>query len=317
MLDSEQTIIPTWPDFLQDVDIVKVRFALDFISDCTLQPADFLSLGRILKLSGRQLLDGDDAVAMGQWEALFQPPLSSDPVALRKYQKAAPAFVMTMPVEQPTAFDVGDTLNCEVLFIGTGIPLIHVFLRSMIHLGRLGLVRGQGQFDVTEVYSVGMGEDPLVWRQGDPVASLLCPVLPMAWILKDCRLTEKMTLHFTTPTRLMVDGKPLRKPKFRQVFPFMLRRVTSMLYAHSGIEQHDDISSLVDLARQVEACEAKLEWRDWRHVGKQDIAVGGFVGEMALGCQGLEEIFWVLAAASLMGVGKGATYGAGRVNLAA
>lgn len=316
MLENKEAIIPIWPDFLQNVDLVKLRFVLDFVTPCALQPSDILGLGKILKLSARQLPEVNDAVAAGQWEALFQPALSNDPVALRKHQKPAPAFIMSMPVTATKAFDAGDQLNCEVLFVGTGIPLAHMFLRSLIHLGRLGLVAGEGQYDVAEVYSQApQSGESLVWRQGDPLASLSCSVFPLSWVFKDSQLTENILLEFITPTRLMVAGKPLRKPRFSQIFPFMLRRVTSMLYAHCGIELQDDMTALIEQAQQIECLESRLEWRDWRTLGQQGLSVGGFLGEIKLNKQGLEEIFWVLVVASLFGVGKGATYGAGQLTL--
>ncbi|NIQ08897.1 MAG: hypothetical protein GWO08_02805, partial [Gammaproteobacteria bacterium] len=80
----------------------------------------------------------------------------------------------------------------------------------MIHLGRLGLVAGEGHFEVTEVYSLGV-EDVIVWRQNDSVNSLRCPVVPMSWLLQDSISIDRVVLKFVTPTRLIVDGKPLRK----------------------------------------------------------------------------------------------------------
>ncbi len=93
----------------------------------------------------------------------------------------------------------------------------------------------------------------------------------------------------------------------------MLRRATSMLYAHSGIEVLDDPSDLLALVRGLRVVESKLSWHDWRPLaGSQGLVVGGFMGEMVLEGQSLDEVFWVFAVASLFGIGKGATYGAGR-----
>ena len=111
----------------------------------------------------------------------------------------------------------------------------------------------------------------------------------------------------------MVEGKPLRKPQLSQIFPFMLRRTTSMLYAHSGIEVLDEPQYLIEKVHHLNVAEVKLQWQDWRFLaGRQGMAVGGFLGEMILGGQALEETYWVFAVASLLGIGKGATYGAGR-----
>ena len=313
MVAENDSLIPAWPEALQLVDVVKARFVLDFTSPCHVQPADFLAIGRALRLAGRQLLDVSDVVAVQQWKALFQPGLSDDPVARRKFQKPAPAFVITMPVMHKKSLAAGNKLDLEVLFLGTGIPLIHEFLRSLVHLGHLGLVSGEGHFEVTEAYSRGAnGSENLIWRQHESLETLTCSVLPLTWLFQEELIMGNVIVKFTTPTRLMVDGKPLRKPHFSQVFPFMLRRATSMLFAHGGVEVFDDSSSLFAQIGEVKVVECKLCWHDWRSLsGQQGLVVGGFVGEMVLNGQALEEVYWVLAVASLFGIGKGATYGAG------
>lgn len=313
MVADNDFIIPAWPDALQLVDVVKARFVLDFTSPCQLQPADFLELGRVLRLAGRQLLDVTDVVAVQQWKALFQPGLSDDPVARRKFQKPAPAFVVTMPVMQKKSLTAGSQLDLEVLFLGTGIPLIHEFLRSLTHLGHLGLVSGKGHYEVAEAYSrEANGSENLVWRQHEPFETVTCSVLPLTWLFQEERVNGNVTVKFTTPTRLMVDGKPLRKPHFFHVFPFMLRRATSMLYAHGGVEVLNDASSLFAQVAELKVVESKLCWLDWRPLsGQHGLVVGGFVGEMVLNGYALEEVYWVLAVASLFGIGKGSTYGAG------
>ena len=317
MVADNDFLIPVWPEALQRVDVVKVCFALDFISPCLLQPADFLEIGRILHSSGRQGLDSNDAVALQQWKMLFQPALSEDPVARRKFQKPAPAFVVTMPIMQKKMLKEGEQLELEVLFVGTGIPLIHEFLRSLMQLGHLGLSAGEGRFAVTRVHSREPdGSENIVWRQHEPLETLTCSVQPLTWLLHDERIMNDVVVKFITPTRLMVDGKPLRKPHFTHIFPFMLRRVTSMLYAHGGVEVFDDPTWLLTKSRELSVVETKLQWLDWRSLsGQQGLVVGGFIGEVALQGQALEEVYWVLAVASLFGLGKGATYGAGQFDL--
>lgn len=317
MVTDHDFLIPAWPDALQHVDVVKARFVLDFISPCLVQPADFLDIGRILRSAGKLGLGSPDAVAVQQWKALFEPALSEDPVARRKFQKPAPAFVITMPVMQKTSFVAGDQLDLEVLFVGTGIPLIHEFLRSLIHLGHLGLVAGKGCFEVTRVCERDSnGAELTIWRQREPTEELECTVKPLTWLFENERVAKNVVIRFITPTRLMVDGKPLRKPHFSQVFPFMLRRVTSMLYAHSGVEVIDEPTFLLAQARHLDIVATKMHWHDWRSLsGRQGLVVGGFLGEMVLAGQALEEVYWVLAVASLFGLGKAATYGAGRFTL--
>jgi len=317
MLTENDFLIPVWPEALQHVDVVKARFVLDFTSPCQVQPADFLELGRALRLAGRQMLDAHNPHAVHQWKTLFQPSLSDDPVARRKFQKPAPAFVVTMPVLRAKSLKAGDQLDLDVLFLGTGIPLIHEFLRSLIHLGHLGLVAGEGRFEVAGVYNrESDGPDNQVWQRCAPYESLAYSVQPLTWLLQDRDIESDVTLRFITPTRLIVDGKPLRRPKFEHIFPFILRRVTSMLYAHSRVEVLDDATFLLAQGREVRVAESRLRWEDWRPLsGQQGLIIGGFMGEMVLERQTLEEAYWVIVIASLFGIGKGATYGAGRFTL--
>jgi hypothetical protein len=75
----------------------------------------------------------------------------------------------------------------------------------------------------------------------------------------------------------------------------------------------DDPAQLLALVRELEVPDAQLHWHDWRSLpGRLELMVGGFVGQMNISGQVLEELYWVLAVASLLGIGKGASYGAGR-----
>lgn len=317
MMSENDFFTAEWPEQLVGVDIVKVRFVLEMQTPCALQPADFLGLGRLLRTAGRQLFEAHDTLAAKQWRDLFQPSPSSDPVALRKFQKPAPGFVITMPVVQKELFSPGERLALEVLFIGTSIPLIHEFLRSLIHIGKLGMATGDGRFEVVELYNQEPAHsESLVWRQHQPLDSLACSVQPLSWLLHQEPVQTQVRLRFKTPTRLLIDGKPLRKPRLQKIFPFMLRRVTSMLHAHCSLEVVDDPVPLFDLLETLETAAVRMSWSDWRTLpGRGGLAVGGFVGEMTVGGQAMQDLYWVFAVASLLGIGKGASYGAGQFEL--
>jgi hypothetical protein len=317
MAAENDFFIPAWPDKLLDVDIVKARFTLEMQSPCALQPADILGLGRLLKVAGRQLFDLHETLALNQWRTLFQPSLSTDPVALRKFQKPAPAFVIKAPVMQKELFSVGDRLVLEVLFIGTGVPLIHQFLRSLSHVGKLGLVAGEGRFELVSLHNVASDRsESLVWQQEEPLERLACAVQPLSWLLRQGHVQKQVRLSFATPTRLMVSGKPLRKPALRKIFPFMLRRVTSMLHTHCQLEVLDDPAAVLELVDNLEVTSPRMVWSDWRSLpGRRGLSVGGFIGDLSVSGDALQDLYWVFAVASLFGLGKGATYGAGQLEL--
>ena len=89
-----------------------------------------------------------------------------------------------------------------------------------------------------------------------------------------------------------------------------------MLHTHCHLEVLDDPATLLELVDLLETVSNRTTWSDWRSLpGRRGMFVGGFVGEMSVSGDTLQELYWVFAAASLFGIGKGATYGAGQFEL--
>ena len=85
-----------------------------------------------------------------------------------------------------------------------------------------------------------------------------------------------------------------------------------MLHAHCDLEVCDDSGRLIELAHGLNMVSSDLTWQDWRSLKtSEDLAIGGFVGDMMVSGPQIEDLYWVLAVASILGIGKGATYGAG------
>jgi len=296
---------------LSQADFAMVRMTLEFLEPCRLDPFALLRLRRGLLRSGRELF-GDRAC---QW---FSPPLSCDPQALRRFQKPAPAFVLRPQLLKREFWDEGDTLSLEILFLGVGIQQLPGFISLLKHLGRSGLDEDGGCFDLVSVDCLGASG---TWHQmshahagGEPSPD----VLSVGWWLDSYSpLPEPLHLSFSTPTRLVVNGHSLRRPQFRQIFPFMLRRVTSMLYYHCGLEPVEDLIPLFSMAKQVCTDWETSRWIDWHDLGDESkrVRVGGVTGQLRLSGKGHEELDWIVALSTLFGVGRGASFGAGRLDL--
>jgi len=305
-------------EILSQADFVQVRFTLEFTSRCCLQPTVFAKLPGQVRLVGQQLLDDGEPDLLLRWRELFQPRVSDDPIALRRFQKPSPAFVLRWPFLETRTVEAGDSVALEILFFGSGIALIPHFARSLIHLGRLGLVDGGGRYEIPQVHSLAADQSwAWIWRSSEPLDALAPNLLSLGGWLDTCLpLSQPLMLEFATPVRLMAQGRPLRKVNFAQLFPFMLRRVTSMLHAHFSLEVVDEPTRLLEAVCEVEVLSCELRWQDWQKVGAQRRhSVGGFVGAMVLNGPLSEEIDWVLALSALTGVGKTAALGAGKLSL--
>ena len=312
--------LATVPGKLQDVDFCRVLFHLELLDLCLLDMGALLNLRSLLRMAAKQVFEPLGGEGLRLFKNLFDPEVSYDPIALKKHQKPAPPFVIRLEPFARKAFRQGDVIRLEVLFLGKGIPLVGDFHSCLKEVGRFGLVNGQGRFVATAVSGMAENGQPQDLRLGKQQASLAPPIISLTrWLEQSLPLEPESILEFLTPTRLMVGGRPLRRPDFQDIFPFVLRRVTSMLHAHAEVEFLRDPEQILKIAEQISLEARQLKWQDWKQLSGNDSmqAIGGFVGTLAVRGEGLREISWALTTASLLGIGKGAAYGAGRFRLKA
>jgi hypothetical protein len=306
------SLYPAYPPSLADAEFALVRFSLDLLSACSLELGDLLGLRRALHAAGRSL-------SRERRAALFEPPLSSDPAALRRYQKPSPPFVLRVVPQLAGEYREGDRLEFEVLFLGTGTLAISDFLAVLQALGERGLAHGAGRFEVAAAHCQGAdGKWRRFWCDAQPRGELAPELVPLdQWLDRAWPESLAVTLELITPTRLVVGGRVLRRPQFRQLFPFLLRRVSSMLHAHCGLEAVSEPALLCAEASQLASEWLECRWIDWRGSGEGDDveSLGGCVGRLRLGGPGLGGLLWVILLATLFGFGRGAACGAGQCRL--
>lgn len=306
------TLYSAYPPVLGDAEMALVRFDLELLTACTLQIENQLGLRRLLHQAASVLTPPRRI-------ALFEPPLSSDPTALRRFQKPSPSFVIRTFQLLAGDHQEGDQLQLEVLFLGSGTLAIADFIAVLQNFGTCGLVAGGGYFELLGAQEQGAdGKWRPFWRAGQATTELAHELVRLdQWLDRNLPGDLPLQLELITPARLLAGGRVLRRPRFDQLFPFMLRRVTSMLHAHCAIEPIDEPVVLLETARQIESEWLECRWIDWRELGGEGAAasVGGLVGRLRVDGPGLDELLWVVTLATVFGIGKGAAYGAGGLRL--
>ena len=302
-----------YPFELNGLEFARIRFVLEFQDLFRFEATSVMRLRREL----RQALQLDADVASGDHSPLVRllhPLLSSDPQALRKFQKPSPGFIVVPPAKTREC-EIGDEASLEVIFWGTGTQFITDLFLALQRVGASGLSHGEGPFEIVGIKSLdGSGSWQEIWQPGDAEEVMTPLLMDLAWWL-DMQTFDDMhlELRFMTPARLLHKGKPLFKPSFQRLFPFVLRRVTSMLHTWQGVELKLDPRELTSSAARVEEIDNQLLWQDWRTLnrihGDQDL--GGVTGSIRLSGLELGEIAWILRLGSLLNVGKGAAYGCG------
>jgi hypothetical protein len=222
------------------------------------------------------------------------------------------------PGTEERSFEPGDALPFDLLLVGQAADLLAYALLAVERMARAGLGANRVPFELDRAdLALAGGGWQEVYAEGQATKALgrISLLLPSDEPLGP----GEVTLRFHTPTRLKVRGKLQGEPDFRTLAFAMLRRTLELTWCHSpGLEIDWELRPLLDLASDVRVTAADLRWHDWeRYSNRQGtkISMGGFVGTMTLAGD-LAPFGPLLRTAEALHVGKGATFGMGRVEVA-
>lgn len=296
-------------------EFVRLQFRLRFTELIAVDLSTLLRLRRSLRAAANYCFMGDNQSERNRFGRLFSPDLSHDPVAQRQFQKSSPAFVFHFDHGQIATYQRGDLMTLSVIVWGGNLEVIKDLTQVIQALGKAGLRHDAGRFEVVEIYAEDSACQPQkIWSFGESFNALMVPVRDGDWWLNSCALEcDHIQLKFLTPSRLIVKQRPMFNPTFKLIFPFILRRVTSMLYAHCCLDLEVDSQALLAMAESVETQKSDLEWNDWRELQGADhnLLLGGIEGSIDLYGSALVDLVPYLYLGSLMNLGKNAAYGAG------
>lgn len=299
----------------KQAEFVRLQFQLRFKELIVVDLATLLSLRRSLRAAANYCFLGNNPSECNRFSRLFSPKLTHDPIARRQFQKSSPAFVFCFDCEQIATYQQGDLMTLNVIVWGGNLEIVKDLTQVINALGKTGLRYDAGRFEVVEISAENSAfQQQKIWSTGEPFNASMVPVRDGEWWLNSCALEcNHLQLQFLMPSRLIVKQRPMFHPTFKLIFPFILRRVTSMLYAHCCLDLGVDAQALIAMADSVETQKNNLEWNDWRELQGADhrLSLGGVEGAIDLYGSALVDLIPYLYLGSLMNLGKNAAYGAG------
>ncbi|MFA4910033.1 MAG: CRISPR system precrRNA processing endoribonuclease RAMP protein Cas6 [Desulfobacteria bacterium] len=259
---------------------------------------------------------------------VFETPPKPDTEVMRKYESVPHPFIIEPPSENRRNYKPGDGLTFGLTLVGKAIDFLPYFIYTFEELGRIGIGKGRGQFELKAVHAQNgkVSSSPDFKNPKNPIytsaTKKLTPPDPVVINMdipgSDGISDKTLTLRFLTPTRISYNGHITSELEFHILIRNLLRRVSLLSYFHCGIDTSAwDFKGIIERAKEIKTKETQLRWYDWkRYSSRQDtkIGMGGFLGEITFGGD-VAPFFPLIMAGEVLHVGKGTSFGLGRYEM--
>jgi hypothetical protein len=236
----------------------------------------------------------------------FSQPLSTDPTALKRYQKPSLPFVFQIPILPPLP-NLGNSVELGLILIGSAVNFVGDYIAATELMLLSPGFRSMATTSLVKVESAGYGgHRQLIMAPGQVFAAGLLATLSLQGLLESALLSHHtITMTIVTPMRILIEGKAMRRFSFSHFIRAIFRRVSSMVYYYGGSEAELNFKWLAEQSSLVECTDVAYQWE------ARDSKRSGLTGRVTL--QGdLTEYHPFLLAGEYLNVGKSATFGLGR-----
>ncbi len=283
---------------------------------------------------------------------LFETPVPSAANRLRRLQHLPHPFIIEPPPLQPGGLNLepGSLLTFSMVLIGKATTYLPYVLLAASRMGAAGLgaeravfqlikaesdlpgwlmdavESGESQRDDSELAVQAAPSSLLLWTPDSAAINGLPKVTPSG-LQKVLSMQpteagaagERVQVEFTTPVRLVEQGRVVSNLEFRVFIRSLLSRVSSLAIFHCGQDEQDlDYRSLVDAADMVNETEQDLSIRPlqrWSQRQQRTIGLDGLLGGVAWRGEIMPLLLPLIRIGQIVHVGKGTVFGLGRYRL--
>jgi len=213
----------------------------------------------------------------------------------------------------------GDPLAFDLLLFGQAIELQAYAVLAIERMARGGLAKGRARFRLHQVEALAPDHRwQTLYAPGVPLTRPAppSPAPPELPVQTETTPEQPLALRFLTPLRLKVRDRLADRPNVRDLVFNTLRRILELAAVHAP-EAAVDWSFRAYLAQTaaVQVLSAHLAWHDqerWSHRQNAAMTLGGVVGRLVL-TGDLTPFLPLLRIAEVVHIGKGATFGLGKI----
>jgi len=249
---------------------------------------------------------------------VFETPPPPDSSKMRKYPYVPHPFVITPPLEKKQDYKREDPIFFQLVLIGKCIDFLPYFIYTFDELGKMGIGKGRGEYQLQEVRLLHPGQNEgIIYSDRDKILHTHFKAIQIDNLQPIAPSPSTLYLNFLTPTRLKYDERLSPFLEFHILFRNLLRRISLLSYFHCGEELDVDFKALIDRAKKIKLIRSDLRWSDWeRYSNRQStkMKMGGLVGEILF--EGDFKPFMpYLLLGEYIHVGKGTSFGLGKYKI--
>ncbi len=244
---------------------------------------------------------------------ILKPP----PRFLKGLTYAPKPFVISCQDDR-RSFEKDDALVFEMKLFGSATVYFPYLIHAVNEMTQRGFTTRHYKF---ALFFVETTDEKGQWREiyNKQSNSLTGHLKPLSIPLQQQDAPpDTVTLNFLTPTRIKVGGSYSGDFTFRQLVFAMIRRHLELAHFYSDADSINwEFHDLLEAASNIEIPVAQLAWKDhyrYSHRQKTDMLMGGVIGNLQLRGD-LGPFMPLLHSATVLHVGKGTTFGLGKVSI--
>ena len=330
---------------LPSIEYLKLRFHLEAQLDCRLSSwkGSLLrgAFGHALRRTVCTMRRGqqcDDCMLRSQcaYTRLFETFANGAPPPFINKDHNSPRPFIFEPSDDGQGYQPGDIVWFDIALIGNSIDYLPYVIFAIYQMGKYGLGVNRYPFELKQVFCQQCQDVPSnendrfqadfqsqhQWHLIYDGADQKILFNPKALTLQNSSHSDdapaSIKLNFLTQTRLVFGHQLSTEFSFRQLVFKLLRRTLELAHFYTPDQTIIwEFHEYLQAANQVLITRSNLHWKDqtrYSNRQKTKLKLGGFVGDLTLEGE-LAPFMDLLSYAEILHVGKGATFGLGKVEV--
>ena len=229
-------------------------------------------------------------------------------------------FVIEPPATEQTEFQAGEEFDIGLVLFGKSVSFLPYFVYTFDQMGRMGLGKGKGRFELTKAYA----RDDLAFETKTEIYDSHSQMLNgnfKVWKLEHILTRQQwnngnqLHLNLQTPTRILNQNRIVNEVPFDLLMRNLLRRISLLGRIHCESNWDLPYKEILDqAASQVQLVASQTSWYDWERYSnrqKTRMNMGGIVGELVYEGD-LAPFLPLILLGQFTHIGKNTTFGLGK-----